>query len=77
MQEVTPVSDGKHADTPAAVQTQVQQKLAELQRQVAQAASGTLEAKQKRRTLLADISSCTGESTVSDPVHRLTHLQIL
>ena len=53
-------------NTSAAVETQFQRNLAELQRQVSQAASKISEAKQKRRTLLADISSCTRERPISD-----------
>lgn len=49
------------ANAPAAIQSQVRRKLADLQCQVAQAAAKTSEAKQKRRALLADISSCASE----------------
>ena len=49
------------ANAPVAIQSQVQRKLADLQRQVAQAAAKISEAKQKRCALLADISTCTSE----------------
>ncbi len=69
--------DDESGDTPAAVETQVQRELADLQRQVSQAASRISEAKQKRRTLLADISSCTRERLVSDPPHETMNLSML
>lgn len=55
----------EQSNTLAGLQTQVQQRLVALQRQVAQAASKASEAKQKRHTLLADIRSCTRKTTLS------------
>lgn len=49
------------AQTPTAMERGVKEKLAELERQVASVAAKTSEAKQKRRALLADITTCTGE----------------
>ena len=69
VQERQHVDIDEGGDTPAVVESQVQQKLAELQCQVSQAASKISEAKQKRRTLLADISSCTRKRSVSDLPH--------
>ena len=57
---VTGVGKDK-AQTPAAVERGVKEKLADLERQVASVAAKTSEARQKRRALLADITTCTGE----------------
>ena len=64
MQEGRHSNAHEQSNTPGGVQTRIQQRLVVLQRQVAQAASKASEAKQKRRTLLADISSCTRKSAL-------------
>ena len=68
MQEAQVNDVAEQGNTPAAVQSQVQRKLADLRRQAAQAASKSSEAKQKRRSLLADISSCTRETIIILPL---------
>ena len=67
MQENQHNAVDEQGNTPAAIQSQVQRKLADLQHQVVQAASKSSEAKQKRRSLLADISSCTRETLLLAP----------
>ena len=54
-------TSGDRAQTPTAVERGVKEKLAELERQVASVAAKTSEARQKRRALLADITTCTGK----------------
>lgn len=63
--QVSETEDDDSADTLAVVESQVQRRLAELERQVAQAVAQTSEARQKRRALLADISACTRKGTLT------------
>jgi hypothetical protein len=63
--QVSKTEDGDSAETLAAVESQVQRKLAELERQVAQAVVKISEARQKRRALLADISACTRKEALT------------
>ena len=59
--QVSETEDDDSAETLDAVESQVQRRLAELERQVASVAAKTSEARQKRRALLADITTYTGE----------------
>ena len=63
--QVSKTEDGNSAETLAAVESQVQRKLAELERQVAQAVVKISEARQKRRALLADISACARKEALT------------
>ena len=63
--QVSEREDGDSAVTLAAVESQVQRKLAELERQVAQAVVKISEARQRRRALLADISTCTRKEALT------------
>ena len=54
------------AQTPAAVEVGVKEKLAELEHQAASVATKTSEARQKRRALLADITAFTRKEACLD-----------